>query len=97
VTRSRGFGIASGILAALIALGVLLNSPTTDPLDYLPFVIAAVVLVLPLGILGLVFGCLALLRARRAGVSKTDAVVAIALSGLGAAIGLGIRLWAETF
>lgn len=43
------------------------------------------------------FAALPLSRAARAGTSKTDAIVAIVLSGFGSVVGLGMRLWAETF
>lgn len=93
----KRFGIASAICAAPIVAGVLLIGHTTDPLVYVPLVILAVFPVLPLGVLGLLFGSLGLSRAIGAGTRGTDAIVAIVLSGFGTAVGLGMRLWAETF
>ncbi len=93
----KRFGIVSAISAALIVAGVLLIGHTSDPLDYLLLVILAVFPILPLGVLGLVLGSYALFRAIRAETSKTDAIQAIVLSGFGTAVGLSMRLWAETF
>lgn len=95
--RSRAFGIASTIVAVLILAGILMSGSGSGELEYVVFMIAALVVLLPLAVLGLAFGSFALFRARRVGTSRTTAIAGIALSGFGAVIGFGVRLWAETF
>lgn len=95
--RSTSFGIASVIVAVLILAGIISTGSGSGSLEYVVFMIAALLFLLPLAILGLVFGFLALSRARAAGISARTAITAIALSGSGAVVGLGVRLWAERF
>lgn len=95
--RSTSFGIASVIVAALILAGIVSTGAGSGSLEYVVFMVAALVFLLPLTILGVVFGFFAMSRARAAGTSTGTAITGIALSGLGAVVGLGVRLWAERF
>lgn len=95
--RSTAFGIASVIVAVLILAGIVSTGSGSGSLEYVVFMIAALLFLLPLAILGLVFGVLAMSRARAAGTSTGTAITGVALSGFGAAVGLGVRLWAERF